>query len=112
MVITLTDVNFKKEVLESEIPVLVDFWAPWCSPCLVVSPLVEEISYEYGGKIKVCKVNVEEAPLTASNYGVMAIPTLIIFHKGKEVGRIVGVVSKGEILEKFKPFIPDKEGGD
>ncbi|MCD6521912.1 thioredoxin [Candidatus Calescamantes bacterium] len=108
MVIPLTDINFRKEVLEEKgKPVLVDFWAPWCGPCMIVSPIVEEISMEYAGKVKVCKLNVDEAPVTATDYGVMAIPTLIIFKDGEEKERIVGAVPKETIVEKLKNYIEE-----
>ncbi len=107
MVTNLTDVNFKQEVLESELPCLVDFWAVWCGPCMMVSPIVEEIATEYAGKLKVCKINVDESPVTSSNYGIMAIPTLMIFYKGKEVERIVGVVPKEQIINKLKPYLEE-----
>ncbi|NOZ64157.1 MAG: thioredoxin [Caldiserica bacterium] len=109
MVINLTDVNFKKEVLESELPCLVDFWAIWCGPCLMVSPIVEEIAKEYTSKLKVCKMNIDEAPVTSSHYEIMAIPTLMIFHKGKEVERIVGVVPKEQVINKLKPYLEEAE---
>ena len=105
MELEVTDINFKGEVLESNLPVLVDFWAPWCRPCFMVAPLVEEIGKEYAGKLKVCKLNVDEAPNTASNYGIMGIPTLAIFKDGRLVDRIVGVVPKSLLEEKIKPYI-------
>ncbi|HAX61942.1 MAG TPA: thioredoxin [Elusimicrobia bacterium] len=105
MEIKLTDENFKKEILESELPALVDFWAPWCGPCNMVAPIVEEIASEYQGKLKVGKLNVDEAPETASAYTVMAIPTLMIFKNGKAVENIVGVTPKKNIEEKIKLYI-------
>jgi len=82
MGININDINFKQEVLEESLPVLVDFWAEWCGPCRMVAPVVEQIAKEYKGKLKVCKLNVDEAPKTASSYGIMSIPTLAIFKKG------------------------------
>lgn len=105
----LTDVNFKMEVLESDLPVLVDFWAPWCGPCLMIAPIVEEIAEKYEGKLKVCKLNVDESPYTASQYNIMAIPTLMVFKKGKEIERIVGVTSQKALEEKIKPHIEEEE---
>jgi len=96
----LTDENFSKEVLESKDPVLVDFWAPWCGPCRLVGPIVEELAFEYQGKIKVGKVNVDENEQTAYKYGIRSIPTLILFKNGRPVDQIIGAVPK-HILKKM-----------
>ena len=105
MEVKVNDTNFREEVLESELPVLVDFWAPWCAPCFIVAPAVEEIAKEYEGRFKVCKINVDEAPNTSSEYGIMSIPTLAIFKDGKLVDNIIGAVPKTAIEEKIKPYI-------
>ncbi len=97
MEVKVNDENFKKEVLESELLCLVDFWADWCMPCRMVAPTVEAIAKEYKGKLKVCKLNVDETPKTASNYGIMSIPTLVIFKNGKVADKVIGVVSKSEL---------------
>jgi thioredoxin 1 len=89
--------TFAKTVLEAKKPVLVDFWAPWCGPCKAVAPIVEELSKEYAGKIEFAKVNVDEAPVVASNYGVMSIPTLIVFKEGKPVEQVIGYKAKGDL---------------
>ena len=101
----VNDSNFKHEVLESDIPVLVDFWAAWCGPCKMIAPTIEEIAKEYQGKLKVCKLNVDEANQTAANYGIMSIPTLIIFKNGQVMEQIVGAVDKSVLDEKAKPYI-------
>jgi len=105
MEVETTDIDFIPKVLESDIPVLVDFWAEWCAPCLMVAPVIEEIAKEYEGKIKVCKVNVDEAPNTASKYGIMSIPTLAIFKNGELVDGVVGVASKAQLEAAIKPHI-------
>jgi len=105
MEVKVNDTNFREEVLESNLPALVDFWAPWCAPCAVVAPAVEEITKEYEGRLKVCKLNVDESPNTSSEYGIMSIPTLAIFNGGEMVDRIIGVVPKEVIEEKIKPYI-------
>ncbi|MDD5005379.1 MAG: thioredoxin [Candidatus Omnitrophica bacterium] len=105
MGININDANFKQEVLEVDIPVLVDFWAVWCGPCLRLAPVIEQIAKEYKGKLKVCKLNVDDASNTASNYDIMSIPTLAIFKKGKIVDRIVGALPKAEIETTIKKYI-------
>lgn len=105
MEVNVTDANFKEEVLESGLPVLVDFWAPWCAPCSIVAPIVEELARDYEGKLKVCKLNVDEGPNTAVQYGIRGIPTLGIFKDGKVVDKIVGAVPRSIIEEKIKPHI-------
>lgn len=95
--VTLTDQNFETEVLKSEMPVLVDFWAPWCAPCRMVGPVVEELSEEYQGKIKVGKLNVDENQQIAQRYGIMSIPTLAVFKNGEVVEQILGAQPKEAI---------------
>lgn len=96
-VVIVGDANFKTEVLESSQTVLVDFWAPWCGPCKMVGPIVEQLADEYAGKAKVCKLNVDENNGTAMTYRVMSIPTLILFKNGQEVERIVGFRPKQDL---------------
>lgn len=96
-----SDANFKKEVLESDIPVLVDFWAAWCAPCKLISPIIEEIAKEYSPRIKIGKVDVDQSPKTATQYGVMSIPTLMFFKDGKVMDQIVGVLGKTELKKKI-----------
>ena len=105
MEIILTDENFEKEVLESDIPCLVDFWAPWCGPCRMLGPVIEEVAREYQGKVKVGKLNVDEGTLTASKYGIMSIPTVVLFDKGKTVEQSVGAVPKEQLAAMFKSYI-------
>ena len=101
----LTDENFKKEVLESEVPCLVDFWAPWCGPCRMISPLVKEIAEKFKGKLKVGKLNVDESPKTAYRYGITSIPMLSLFKNGKPVTAVIGAVPKKEIMSKLNPYL-------
>jgi len=97
-----TDVNFKKEVLESDLPVLVDFWASWCGPCKTIAPFVDDLAKEYSGKVKIGKVDVDHNPKTATLYGIMSIPALIFFKKGKIINQIVGAVSKHDLKRKIE----------
>ena len=98
-VVYVTDVSFETDVLQSGVPVLVDFWASWCGPCKMVGPIVEELADDFAGKVKVCKLNVDENTKTAQAYGVMSIPTLILFKNGKEVDRVVGFRPKADLAE-------------
>ena len=95
--IIFTDQNFDQEVLKSKIPVLVDFWAPWCGPCKIVSPIVEELAKDFDGKVKVGKLNVDDNSATASKYGIMSIPSLVVFKNGQPVKTMVGAQSKENI---------------
>ena len=96
-----TDASFKQEVLESDLPVLVDFWAEWCGPCHMIAPIVRQISDEYQGRIKVGKLNVDENPQTASQFGIRGIPALLLFKKGQAVEQIIGVAPKPQIIAKL-----------
>jgi thioredoxin 1 len=96
-IIDLSDANFETEVINSETPVLVDFWAPWCGPCRAIAPSVEEISASYEGRLKVGKLNVDENQQTTMKFGIRSIPTLIVFKGGQAVEQIIGAVPKGEI---------------
>lgn len=101
-IVHFTDSNFKKEVLESDLPVLVDFWATWCGPCKMIAPIVEELAKEYHGKIKVGKVNVDDNPKTATHYGIMSIPTLIFLKNGKVMDQLVGALTKSQLKNKIE----------
>ena len=93
-VLQVTDDNFKQEVIESTIPALVDFWAPWCGPCRMLAPTIEEIAREYQGKIKVCKLNTDDSPEIAGSFGISSIPTVLVFKNGQVVDRLVGLNPK------------------
>ncbi|MCF8024925.1 MAG: thioredoxin [Desulfobacteraceae bacterium] len=93
----INDNTFDQEVLQSDQPVLVDFWAPWCGPCKAIAPVLEEISRDYEGKVKIVKCNVDDNPATPSNYGIRAIPTLILFKDGQKMEQIVGMVQKAKL---------------
>jgi len=97
--------NFQQEVLESSIPVLIDLWAPWCMPCRMISPIVEELGNDNQGKLKVCKLNTDENQNIAARYGIQGIPTLLFFKDGQEVDRIVGVTPKPIIQQKLDAIL-------
>jgi len=97
MALKITKENFQSEIVNSELPVLVDFWAAWCGPCKTIGPKIEELSVELEGKAKVCKINVDEEMALAQQFSVMSIPTMVVFKGGKEVHRVVGVRGKEEL---------------
>jgi len=97
--VQLTDDTFKNEVMDAKGLVLVDFWAPWCGPCKMMEPIIEELGSSYRGRVKVGKLNVDENNRTAGDYGIMSIPTLILFQDGKEINRLVGFIPKAKIAK-------------
>jgi len=98
---TITDDNFQQEVLEAEGKVLVDFWAPWCGPCRMMGPVIDEIAAEYGDRLKVGKLNVDENPNTANKYQIMSIPTLLLFENGQVINKMIGFRPKQELLDEI-----------
>jgi len=103
--LTFTDVAFDQDVLKSDTPVLVDFWAPWCGPCKAMAPTVDAIAAEYAGKVKVGKMNTDDNPGTAMRYGIRRIPTLLLFKDGKVVDQRVGAMPKPEVLKMIQPHL-------
>ncbi len=104
--LAVTDTEFEDKVLKSDIPVMVDFWAPWCGPCRAVAPILDELAGEYEGKVLIAKVNTDEHSQQAMKYNVQGIPTLIFFHDGKEVDRIVGAGPKSLYQSKLDELVP------
>ncbi len=103
--VAVTDASFEQDVLNSEIPVLVDFWAPWCGPCRMVAPVVDEIAEQYDGKVKVVKLNTDENPGIAGQYNIRSIPTLMIFKNGQRVEQVVGAVPKATLASTLEKFL-------
>ncbi len=101
MPVKVTTNTFKTEVLESKIPVVVDFWAQWCRPCLMVAPILEEIASEYEGRVKIAKINVDEEPALANQYRIASIPTKILFQKKKKKNQVIGVMRKEDLIKRL-----------
>jgi thioredoxin 1 len=101
----VSDATFRKEVLDSTVPVLVDFWAPWCGPCRMVSPLVEDLAGDFAGKVNFVKLNTDDNPATATSYGIRSIPTLIIFKAGQPVSQIIGFRPKTELKKHIESVV-------
>ncbi len=105
----VNDASFERDVLHAKQPVLVDFWAPWCAPCRMMAPVVESVAEQYGERAAVVKINVDENPSTSQRYGIKGIPTLILFHEGKEAERIVGATSKESLARLFEKHASEAE---
>lgn len=101
----VTSAEFELEVLKSEIPVLVDFWAPWCGPCKAIGPAVQKVADQTQGKVKVVKCNIDESQDIAGRFSIMSIPTLLVFNKGEVSAQIIGLVKPDKIMDKLKPFL-------
>jgi thioredoxin 1 len=102
---TYTDATFDEQIGSSSVPVVVDFWAEWCGPCKMVAPILEEIAQEKAGSLAIAKLNVDDNPDVARRFGVMSIPTMIVFKDGQEAARIVGAKGKSQLLDDFAPFL-------
>jgi thioredoxin 1 len=101
----VTDDTFEVEVIQSNMPAIVDFWAPWCAPCHMIAPILEEIAADYDGQLKVAKLDVDQNPQVATQFGVMSIPTMILFKDGEAVERLIGYMPKERLLEKITPHL-------
>ncbi|HEY1087778.1 MAG TPA: thioredoxin [Archangium sp.] len=103
--LSLTDAQFKSEVLDSKVPVLVDFWATWCAPCIAMEPALEELAQQHQGKLKVAKVNIEQNTVTAQQFGVRSLPNFLLFNGGRVVGQIAGAVSRQKLSEAVQKVL-------
>jgi thioredoxin 1 len=101
----VTDDTFEAEVIQSDTPAIVDFWAPWCAPCHMIAPILEEIAADYDGQLKVAKLDVDQNPQVATQFGVMSIPTMILFKDGEAVERLIGYMPKERLLQKITPHL-------
>ena len=99
--VEITDKTFEKEIIKSDIPAIVDFWAEWCMPCKAMAPVIDELAKEYEGKVKVAKINIDENSQTATDMTVMNIPTIVFFKNGEQTGRLTGAVSKNDLIKKI-----------
>ena len=104
-IVHVTDASFEADVISSKIPVLLDFWAPWCGPCKMIAPMLDELSNDYGGRIKICKIDVDDNPTTPNKFNVRGIPTLIIFKDGNVEATKVGALSKAQLIEFIESSI-------
>lgn len=104
--VTVTDENFDDEVIRSDVPVLVDFWAQWCGPCKIIGPTIEELAQDFRGQVKVAKLNVDDNPQSAGRFGVQSIPTLILFKDGEARQAAIGVRPKGQLTELIRQHLP------
>lgn len=102
----VNDENFQEEVLKASEIVLVDFWAPWCKPCMMLTPVIDGLAKEYEGRLRVCKMNIDESPKTAESFGIMSIPTLKFFKDGEEIDELVGLQSKDSIISAIDKHVP------
>jgi len=103
--ITITDANFAEQVERSPLPVLLDMWAPWCGPCRMIAPIIEQLATELAGRVRVAKLNTDDNPMTASMFSVRSIPTLLVLKEGREIDRLVGALPKQEILRRLQAVI-------
>jgi thioredoxin 1 len=103
--VAISDASFEKEVVKADLPVLVDFWAEWCGPCKMIAPVLERMAEEYSGRLKIAKLDVDNNPDSPEEYGVMSIPTMILFKDGQPVERVVGYMPKERLLKKIRPHM-------